>query len=208
MYKIISKILVSCLRPLLDKLVSPFQSAFIPGRSIHDNILITHKVMHKFKVTKGKTAWAVIKLDMEKAYNKLEWDFLFAYLMQMGFHSKPISKWIGWIKECVTTVSYSLLVNNSSHGFFRPSRGIRQGDPLSPYLFILCMNFFILRLCDLTQNPKSGVGIRLSLGSLTIPYLFFADDSLLFCKTNLESCRKLKHIIDEFCRLSGQFVNF
>ena len=83
-YKIISKIMVVRLRPLLDKLVSPFQSALILGRSIHDNILITHEIMHKFKLAKGKTAWVAIKLNMEKVYDKLEWDFLFACLTQMG----------------------------------------------------------------------------------------------------------------------------
>ena len=87
-YKIISKILASRLRLLLDKLVSPFQSTFIPGRSIHDNILITHESMHKFKMAKGKTMWIAIKLDMKKAYDELEWDFLFACLAQLGFHTR------------------------------------------------------------------------------------------------------------------------
>ena len=88
-YKIIAKILVSRLRPLLAETISPFQGAFILGRSIHD--LITHEIMHKFKMTKGKSAWAAIMLDMEKAYDKLEWYFIFACLTQMGFHQQ----WIG-----------------------------------------------------------------------------------------------------------------
>jgi len=75
-YKTISKILVNRLRPLLDKIVSPVQSAFIPGRSIHENILLTHEIMHKFKKTKGKQAWVALKLDMEKAYDRIEWAFV------------------------------------------------------------------------------------------------------------------------------------
>ena len=141
---------------------------------------------------------------MEKAYDKLEWDFLFACLTQMGFHHR----WIAWVKECITKVSYSLLINNTSHGLFKPSRGLRQGDPLSPYLFILCMNAFWAALCNLANTPKSGVGVRLSAHSPIIPYLFFADDSLLFCKTSTSACTNLKLVIDKFCQLSGQVINF
>ena len=101
-YKTIAKILVNRLRPLLEKTISLFQSAFIPGRFIHDNILITHEIMHKFKMTKGKTAWAAIKLDMKNAYDKLERDFVLACLTQMGFHQQ----WIEWNKEYVTIVLY------------------------------------------------------------------------------------------------------
>jgi len=156
LYKIISKILVYRLRLLLHKIISPFQSAFIPGRSIHDNILITHEIMHKFKMIKGKTAWIGLKLDMEKAYDCLEWDFLFAILHQLGFHHQ----WIGWIRECVTSVSYSMLINHVPIGFFKPSRGLRQGDPLSPYLFILCMNVLSLAISKAVSAPNSGIGVK------------------------------------------------
>ena len=125
--------------------------------------------MHKFKSLKGKTSWVALKLDMEKAYDHLEWDFLFACLVELGFHAK----WIRWIRECVTTVSYSLLINNTPQGMFLPSRGIRQGDPLSPYLFLICMNVFTLKLSQLAYCPKSGVGIRVCAQAPSIPSLFF-----------------------------------
>ena len=89
-----------------------------------------------------------------------------------------------------------------------PSRGIRQGDPLSPYLFLIYMNVFTLKLSQTADCPKSGVGIRVCPDAPIIPSLFFADDSLLFCKTNATACRHLKTIMDHFCSLSGQLINF
>ena len=99
-YKVISKILVNRLRPLLDKLISPLQSAFIPGRSIHDNILLTHEIMHKYRKTTGKIAWVALKLDMKKAYDRLEWYFIQKCLEEYGLHII----WIKWIIECITSV--------------------------------------------------------------------------------------------------------
>lgn len=131
-YKIISKILVNRLRPLLDHLISPFQSAFVPGRSIHDNILLTHESMYKFKNLKTKTAWTAIKLNPEKACDRIEWDFILKCLQELDFHPT----WNSWIKQCTSSVSYSIIVNDEPNGLFIPTRGIRKGDPLSLiYLF-------------------------------------------------------------------------
>jgi len=113
--------------------------------------------MHKFKMAKGKSAWVGLKLDMKKAYDRMEWDFLLAVLKQLGFYDQ----WICWIRECVTTVSYSMLINHAPNGLFEPSRGLRQGDPLSPYLFILCMNVFSITIGKAANAPKSGIGVRL-----------------------------------------------
>jgi len=107
--------------PLLDKLVSPYRSAFISTRSIHDNILLTHEILHKFKNCKGKTAWAALKIDIKKAYDRLEWDFITKCLQELGFHPQ----WIHWILTCVSSVSYSLLIDGEPKGFFHPTRCIR-----------------------------------------------------------------------------------
>ena len=103
-------------------------------RAIHDNILVTHEVMNKFHHLKGKQGYVALKLDMEKAYDRIERDFLSHCLQSMNFHPT----WIAWIHECISTVSYSLLINNEACGFFKPTRGLRQGDPLYLHIYLYC----------------------------------------------------------------------
>ena len=134
--------------------------------------------MHKFKKTQGKQAWVALKLDMEKAYDRIEWSCIRQCPEQLGFHQQ----WIQWIMECITSVSYSLLVNNEPVGLIHPTRGIRQGDPLSPYIFIICMEDLSKFLLKESMETKAGIGIELGPRSERIPCLLFADDCLLFCK--------------------------
>ena len=160
--------------------------------------------MHKFKKSKGKQAWVALKLDMEKAYDRLEWPFIRKCLEQLGFHSK----WIHWIMECIMTISYSLLVNDEPSGLIQPTRGIQQGDPLSPYIFILCMEALSTALLKESDTPKTGIGIKISPQSKRIPCLLFADDCLLFCKADSTTCTKLKSVLGAFCSSSGQLINY
>jgi len=129
---------------------------------------------------------------------------LLTCLQQLGFYDK----WIQWIKECISTVSYSIVVNNEHSGFFRPTRGLCQGDPLSPYLFIICMNVLASRLHEQSLINKSGIGVKIAPSAPRIPCLLFADDSLIFCKISYQACQKLKEILDTFCAQSGQLINF
>ena len=203
-YKILAKILVNRMRPVLQRIIDPTQSAFIPQRTIHDNILVAHEIVNKFHHMKGKKGYVALKLDMEKAYDRVEWDFLLRCLHQLGFHKT----WIHWIRECISTVSYSLIINNESHGFFKPTRGLRQGDPLSPYLFIICMDVLARRLQAHALRSKTGVGIKIAPNASRIPCLFFADDSLLFCKAASQTCHRLKEELEFFCSQSGQLINY
>jgi hypothetical protein len=177
-YKIISKILVNRLKPIMDSLVTPYQNAFIQGRQITDNIILAQEVFEYMKRKhKGKWGYGALKLDMNKAYDRLSWNFLKAVMLTMGFSSK----WISWVNQCVSTVSYSLLINGSPTNPIHPSRGIRQGDPLSPYLFLLCANVLS---CALLKQEQIGNLKGLKIGRVAHPlsHLLFADDSFLFFK--------------------------
>jgi hypothetical protein len=202
-YKLISKVLANRLKLVLPKVISQEQSAFIPGRLITDNIIVAFETLHTMATRlKGRKGFMAIKLDMSKAYDRLEWGFLEAVMRKLGF----TERWVHLIMTCVQTVSYAVLLNGLPHGHIVPSRGIRQGDPLSPYLFIMCADALSRMLNHAAGLGKiSGVPIR--RGGKKINHLLFADDSILFGRATLDEWRQMKDILDVYERFSGQKVN-
>ncbi|XP_056843105.1 uncharacterized protein LOC130495678 [Raphanus sativus] len=202
-YKIISKLLSLRLKPVLEEIISENQSAFIPGRSISENVLITHEILHFLKTSDvQKKCSMAVKTDISKAYDRLEWNLIEKVLLQMGFHSI----FVNWVMQCITTVTYSFLINEEVLGHVVPSRGIRQGDPISPYVFIHCGEV-LSGMCKEAQRDGSMTGIRIATKFPRINHLLFADDTLFFVRSNPQSCLALKDILQKYERASGQMIN-
>ena len=204
LYKIISKILTNRLKKVLNHCISCSQSAFIPGRQILDNVLIAQEILHFLKnKRKGKTGFMSMKLDMSKAYDRIEWTFLGRMMLKMGFC--PI--FIRWIMVCISSVSYSFNLNGGKVGHVLPSRGLRQEYPLSPYLFIICAEG-LSRLLKKAVDDKSLTGLKICKDSPVISHLFFADDSLLCCKATKQEAGIVKEILKKYEKALGQMVNY
>uniref|UniRef100_A0A803PQY8 Reverse transcriptase domain-containing protein n=1 Tax=Cannabis sativa TaxID=3483 RepID=A0A803PQY8_CANSA len=198
-YKVVTRIIAHRLRPLLDRLVSPLQSAFVPGRWIAESSLLTQELVHTIKSKKGKGGLMAIKIDMNKAYDRLEWKFIEKVLQVFGFHSHFITL----IMKCITTISYSILLNGRPLKKFLPQRGIRQGDPMSPFLFILCNEVFS-RLIARDQSLGKVNGIRIARNAPAISHLMFADDTILFYRANVEEAESLQNCMETYGSWSGQ----
>ena len=203
-YKIISKIMVNKLKLLMAKLISPYQNAFIQGRNIFDNILLAHEIIDTLKKkTDRKKGYGALKVDMCKSYDRVSWNFLKTILISMSFGNY----WVHRIMECVSSMQYALLLNGSPTHTFLPTRGVRQGDPISLYLFLLCANILSIALIQ-TEDQKKIKGIKLGRNGVSFTHLFYADDSLFFFENDRQSLRNLKDIILWYSSFLGQNINF
>ena len=202
-YKIISKVLVNRMKVMLPTVISESQSAFVSGRMITDNVIMGFEMLHYLKNHRvGKNVQMVAKLDMSKAYDKVEWDYLKEILLKLDFHER----WVQLVMSCVTSATYSIMINGEPKGFVKPTRGLRQGDPLSPYLFLICAEGLsaLLRKAERDSLIK---GIFICRGGPRISHLFFADDSIIFCKATISECSALQDILYLYERASGQMIN-
>ena len=186
----------------MPELISPMQSSFIPGRQVTGNIIVMQELLHTMKRKVGTKGWMAIKLDLEKAYDRVRWDFIRDTLIRMKLPDSLIEV----IMSCVTTSSLSILWNGEPSESFKPTRGIRQGDPLSPYLFVACMER-LSQLINTLQRGGRWKAIPVSRGGTKISHLMFADDVVLFGEASAEQAHMIRSCLNEFCEWSGQKVN-
>jgi hypothetical protein len=201
-YNTISKSLANHLKPLLPKLISPWQAAFFPGRKIQDNNIIVQEILHAIDQKKGKCGWVGLKMDMKKAYDRMEWSFIIQDLRCFGFPNV----WIQWVEQCIFTSSFFVLINGGPYGFVKPHRGLRQGDPLSPFLFIIASEVLLRLLCKTELNGELN-GIKVSRTSPSISHLQFADNLFIFVMAKEENLVTVKECLDKYMEWSGQAVN-
>ncbi|CAN1131439.1 Transposon TX1 uncharacterized 149 kDa protein [Linum perenne] len=201
-YKAITKCIADRLRKHMNKLIGDNQTSFVPGRQISENIIILQEVIHSLRSKTGKAGSMVIKLDLAKAYDRLEWSFVEETLALANFPRSLISL----IIACISTSSTQISWNGSLTPSFQPGRGLRQGCPLSPFLFTLCIE----RLSILINNSVAAnewKPIRLTKDGPALSHIFFADDLVLFGVAGQWQSRVICSLLNTFCAASGQMVS-
>jgi hypothetical protein len=202
-YKLLAKVLANRLKGVLDKLISESQNAFVGGRKILDSVLIANECLDSR--LKSRNPGVICKLDIEKAYDHVNWSCLLYLMERMGFGRR----WRLWIEACISSVQFSVLVNGSPEGFFSSSRGLRQGDPLSPLLFLLMMEVLSRMLSKmeeegLIQGFRAGSN---AVDGLCISHLLYADDTILFCDADPDQLLYVRMVLTCFEAVTGLRVN-
>ncbi|WMV38581.1 hypothetical protein MTR67_031966 [Solanum verrucosum] len=204
MYKIIAKLITDRMKTVMGRLINEHQMAFLKDRQIMDASLLSNELVDSR--VKQKIPGILCKLDIEKTYDHVNWNYLFKVLSDMGFGRK----WVNWIKFCVSTVKFSIIINGSPEGFFQSQRGLRQGDPMSPFLFLLAMeglNYMVRKANELGWIRGFGAYTNI-VNNMEITHLLYADDSLVFCGAEVSQIRHLRAILTIFEAISGLHVNW
>ena len=199
-YKVISKLLATRLKDILPLMISKAQSAFLPGRLLAENVLLATDLVNGY-TTHALSPRGMLKVDLRKAFDSVRWDFIIAALRAIAIPESYISL----ISECLSTASFSVCVNGATGGFFKNTKGIRQGDPLSPYLFVLSMECLSRLL--LSRYESGIIGYHPRTEQLRISHLMFADDVMVFFDGTSNSLHGIAECLDDFASWSSLHMN-
>jgi hypothetical protein len=197
-YKIIAQCIINRLRPFLQDLISETQSAFVLGRLISDNALIAFECFHAIhRAKKGEDSFSAYKMDLTKAYDRVDWSFLEGMLIQYGFD--PL--WVTWVMSCIKSVKFKVRISDQLTEEIVPTRGLRQGGPLSPYLFLFVAECFS-KVLKSTIHNQGLREFRICRSSPGISHLMFVDDCVLFFEANGNQVLLIKQAITNFEKCS------
>jgi exonuclease III len=199
-YKIITKIIANRLKKILPKLIPENQGGFVRGRQILDNIILVQEAIHTS--CKKKEKGMAVKLDLANAFDRVRHDFLFTVMRKFGF----TQKFMGWIKACISAPWIAPLINGRPAKFFQASRGLRQGCPLSPMLYVIQAAVLSFQLKSCLIN-KSLPGIRITPSTNEVSHAQFADDTILLGAASIKTARSFKSELDLYKRCSGSEIN-
>ncbi|XP_042029886.1 uncharacterized protein LOC121776786 [Salvia splendens] len=185
----------------IAKVIAPNQSGFVKGRLLNDNALLAQEMFHELARCSPVPNVAV-KIDMAKAYERVQWPFLFKVLRRMGFPEA----WISLMEGCISSCWFSILINGAPSGFFKSTRGLRQGDPISPALFVIAADYLSRALDKLILGQKE-MTFKASRRCIEISHLAYADDLIIFTQVAATSLRRLRACLENFEKVSGQEIS-
>ncbi|XP_026433075.1 uncharacterized protein LOC113330483 [Papaver somniferum] len=200
-FKIITKIMDTRLGTVLNKLISEEQVEFMKGRNIHENIALASELINEIN-TERKHGKVGLKLDIAQAFDTVSWDFIAEVFRQYGFSDS----WCMWVLNIFSSARISVMINVYREGYFSITRGLRQGDPLSPLIIFLIEDVLSHNFSKLFANHSMNVMV--SKKGVAPTHLLFADDILIFCRGNLHSLQNLKNMLVLYEHASGQCVNY
>uniref|UniRef100_A0A803NEF2 Reverse transcriptase domain-containing protein n=1 Tax=Chenopodium quinoa TaxID=63459 RepID=A0A803NEF2_CHEQI len=200
LYKLISKLQCSRLKLVLPELISENQGAFVGGRSIMENIMVCQDMLKNYN-NKRKASKCTVKVDLRKAYDSVHWSFIRDMLMALNFPNQ----FVRLVMECISTPSFSIMINGGMHRFFKGKRGVRQGDPVSPLLFVIGIEY----LSRLLKKVSKLRGFRFHQGcrQLGLTHLVFADDLMLFGHGDKRTFSLFVRALRTFEKVSGLCAN-
>jgi hypothetical protein len=198
-YKIIAKIIARRLKPLLSSSISKEQFGFLEGRQIHEAIGVAQEGLHSLKTKKAKGT--ILKIDLSKAFDRVNWSYIRLLLTHLGFEVP----FIKWIMACITSVSFAVLINGAASPFFTSEKGLRQGCPLSPLLFLLVAEGLSRAILNAVRTGEFH-GIQITT-SQRLTHLLFVDDILIFCSGQRQDAEVLSNILSLFRSTTGMQIN-